>query len=103
MNIESHWQCEDFRRLGPLHVRSVVRLKAVGGMLAFMAVAGLAMAQDQAAAPDCQCRSPDGQMRDLGTVQCVDIVGRKSLVRCEMSTNTPYWKKVEGVAGCPDA
>ena len=69
--------------------------------------AGPAMAQatetDQVPAPECKCRSPDGQMQDLGTVQCVDIVGRKNLMRCEMSTNTPYWKKVEGTSGCPDA
>ncbi len=53
--------------------------------------------------PDCQCRAPGGAMRDLGTVECVDIVGSKKLVRCEMSTNTPYWKSVEGAQGCPDA
>lgn len=52
---------------------------------------------------DCQCRAPNGEMRDLGTVECVDIVGTRSLVRCEMSTNTPFWKTVEGVRGCPDA
>lgn len=64
---------------------------------------GQATDPDLAPVPECQCRSPDGQMQDLGTVQCVDIVGRKNLVRCEMSTNTPYWKKVEGTSGCPDA
>ncbi len=52
---------------------------------------------------DCQCRAPDGQMKNLGTVQCVNIVGNKKLVRCEMSTNTPYWKDVEGAEGCPAA
>ncbi len=52
---------------------------------------------------ECRCRAPDGQMQALGTVQCVTIVGRQSLVRCEMSTNTPYWNEVEGVEGCPDA
>ena len=53
--------------------------------------------------PDCQCRAPGGLMQDLGTVACFDIVGNKRMVRCEMSTNTPYWKEVEGIEGCPDA
>ncbi|MFK7854968.1 MAG: hypothetical protein AB8B79_12675 [Granulosicoccus sp.] len=59
--------------------------------------------QTQATDTDCQCRAPDGQMKNLGTVECVDIVGNKSLVRCEMSTNTPYWKKIDGIEGCPAA
>ena len=52
---------------------------------------------------DCQCRAPGGLMQDLGTVACFDIVGNNRMVRCEMSTNTPYWKELEGVEGCPDA
>lgn len=52
---------------------------------------------------DCQCRAPDGTMRDLGTVECVDIVGTRNMVRCEMSTNTPYWRKLNTVEGCPSA
>ena len=67
-------------------------------------VAGVAVAQDAAMSPpECRCRAPDGQMQSLGAVQCMTIVGRPTLVRCEMSTNTPYWNKVEGVEGCPDA
>ena len=57
----------------------------------------------QVAEPDCQCRAPGGQMQDLGTVACFDIVGNNRMLRCEMSTNTPYWKELEGVEGCPDA
>lgn len=57
----------------------------------------------QSASTDCQCRGPDGQMRDLGSVQCVDISGRPSLMRCVMSTNTPYWRKLDNVEGCPAA
>lgn len=52
---------------------------------------------------DCQCRAPDGGMRNLGTVECVDIAGTRKMVRCEMSTNTPFWKDLDGVQGCPDA
>lgn len=110
MNVESHWLCSGYRRLSALmrpNRRGSPDFKAVGAVL-LMVAAGQALAQsqtapDQSIAPDCKCRSPDGQMQNLGTVQCVNIVGRNSLVRCEMSTNTPYWKKVEGVAGCPDA
>lgn len=62
------------------------------------------MAQEIAAsAPDCKCRAPDGLLQDLGTVRCMDIAGRQSLMRCEMSTNTPYWNELDGVEGCPDA
>ena len=68
--------------------------------------ASLALAQStgtESIDAECQCRAPDGQMRDLGTIECVDIVGHKKLVRCEMSTNTPYWNKIDGVEGCPAA
>ncbi len=51
----------------------------------------------------CQCRDPDGKRRDIGTVDCFSIGGRPTLLRCDMSTNTPYWKKVESVQGCPTA
>jgi len=60
-------------------------------------------AMEQAMEHDCRCRSPDGKLQELGTVQCFNIVGTDQLLRCEMSTNTPYWKKVDGVKGCPDA
>lgn len=74
-------------------------LKAIP--VTFVFVAGASIAQSSAA--DCQCRAPGGQMRDLGYVECVNIVGTQNLVRCVMSTNTPYWKKLEGVEGCPSA
>lgn len=51
--------------------------------------------------PDCQCRAPDGNRLDLGTITCVSIGTRNYLVRCEMSTNTPYWRRLDGDAGCP--
>ncbi len=50
---------------------------------------------------DCQCRDASGTMRNLGTIECVNITGEQYLVRCEMSTNTPFWKKLENGAGCP--
>lgn len=53
--------------------------------------------------PECQCRAPGGVMRDLGTIECVDIVGKRHLVVCDMSTNTPYWRKLEQSEGCPSA
>lgn len=57
----------------------------------------------QEASADCQCRAPGGEMRDLGVVECVNIVGTRKMVRCEMSTNTPYWKDYGEANGCPDA
>lgn len=68
-------------------------------------VSAAAEVADRAAAtsapPECRCRAPGGALRDLGTVECVEIGGRRVSVRCEMSTNTPYWRRVEGVAACP--
>lgn len=57
----------------------------------------------QGTAADCYCRSPDGEKRDLGTVECVQITGRSWLLRCEMSENTPFWNRLQDSAGCPDA
>lgn len=51
--------------------------------------------------PECRCRDPNGESRDLGTVACVRIGSSDYLVRCEMSTNTPYWKRLDEEAGCP--
>jgi len=49
------------------------------GMLANVAIAGL----DE---PTCQCRSPGGERRDLGTVECVQISGSAWLVRSAPAT-----------------
>ncbi|MFK7889545.1 MAG: hypothetical protein AB8B63_01925 [Granulosicoccus sp.] len=57
----------------------------------------------QTGSQDCRCRAPGGGMRDLGTVECVDIVGTRYLVVCVMSTNTPYWKRIDYSDGCPAA
>lgn len=70
------------------------------GILSFLIV-GCAIAQE--AKPECQCRAPDGSMKNIGTVECFTIVGKQKLVRCEMSTNTPFWKNVDNVVGCPIA
>lgn len=72
---------------------------AIACSLLLISSAALAQQSD----PDCQCRAPGGEMRNLGTVECVNIVGTLKLVRCEMSTNTPFWKDLEGIQGCPDA
>lgn len=73
-------------------------LLAMGTLSIMLAMPAFA----QEAKPDCQCRAPDGSMRDLGAVECVDITGTRKLVRCEMSTNTPFWKDIENTIGCPD-
>ncbi len=90
-------------------LNTTVNRKAV--IAAALAVAcsvsvSLALAQSldtESIVADCQCPAPDDQMRDLGTIECVDTVGRKKLVRCEMSTNTPYWNNIDGIEGCPAA
>lgn len=70
------------------------------GILSFL-LAGSAFSQE--AIPECQCRAPDGSMKDIGAIECFDVVGTRKLVRCEMSTNTPFWNRVDGVVGCPSA
>ena len=80
--------------------------ETVSAALRAAAVAGTLVAAGAAPAappPDCQCRDPEGGHRDLGTVECVDISGRPWLVRCEMSTNTPYWRRLNERAGCAQA
>ena len=80
----------------------MVRSERVAGGGAALAAAILASAAALASVPDpdCQCRDPGGERRDLGTVECVSIAGTPYLVRCEMSTNTPYWRRLRDEAGC---
>ncbi|MFK7861645.1 MAG: hypothetical protein AB8B64_22715 [Granulosicoccus sp.] len=76
------------------------------GLVAVMCFSGVLFSFSlfaQQKAPDCKCRAPGGAMRDLGTVECVRIGGTAKLVTCAMSTNTPYWKDIENVEGCPTA
>ena len=79
------------------------RIKALRYLALLPVILSINAAWAQGAEPDCQCRAPGGEMRNLGTIACVDIVGTRHMVRCEMSTNTPYWKQLDGVEGCPDA
>lgn len=83
-------------------IRANIRTCLIGIMcFAGTTASGSALAEQ--IEPDCQCRAPGGIMRDLGTVECVRIGGTEKLVTCTMSTNTPYWKDVENVKGCPTA
>ena len=87
-----------------IHVMYRCALPAmVGAVVGVMFAMTSSIVLAQTDKPDCQCRAPGGDMVDLGTVQCVDIAGRSKLVLCTMSTNTPFWKDVEAVAGCPAA
>lgn len=79
------------------------RFKLLQHTLLMLCCSSFAIASEDLTDTDCQCRDPDGSMRNLGTVECVDITGEKYLVRCEMSTNTPYWRKIKGGSGCPAA
>lgn len=71
--------------------------------LAMFLTMGVAADTSQNNKPPCQCRDRDGQRRDLGSVDCFDISGTRSLFRCEMSSNTPYWKPIDDNGGCPQA
>lgn len=82
----------------------VLRKTCPVSRLAFIVlIFGSSMSFAQSGKPECQCRAPGGGMRDLGTIECVDIVGKRHLVVCDMSTNTPYWRKLEQSEGCPSA
>jgi hypothetical protein len=75
--------------------RNRLKLLVLGSVL----VVGTAVANQTDI--NCQCRDPHGIRVDLGTVECVNITGTKYLVRCEMSTNTPYWRRLNEQGGCP--
>lgn len=75
----------------------------INGLFGLLMTLTCTVALAQADKPDCQCRASGGVMYDLGTVECVDIAGRKKLVVCTMSTNTPYWRDIEGGQKCPAA
>ena len=65
-------------------------------------VFGADVAPDAGASPpECRCRVPGGGLTDLGTVACFELGGAPVAMRCEMSTNTPYWRRIDGPAGCP--
>ena len=68
-----------------------------------LVVAEASFARDDAAAPppECRCRVPGGELTDLGTVACFELGGTAVAMRCEMSTNTPYWRRVDAPAECP--
>ena len=70
-------------------------------MLTALLCAPAAAFADAAPEVECRCRAPDGERRDLGTVACVRIGQGDYLVRCEMSTNTPYWRRLDDAPGCP--
>ncbi len=65
--------------------------------LAFLSTAVLAARP----AFNCQCRDANGQMRDIGTVECISIGSSQFMVRCEMAGNNTHWNRVSDESGCP--
>ena len=61
---------------------------------------GTAYSQDKG---NCKCRDTNGNLVELGTVICLNYSSNKTLAKCEMSTNTPYWKQIQDGKGCPQA
>jgi len=60
-------------------------------------------ASTRASPPDCRCRLPGGELRDIGTVTCLTVSTTPVMMRCEMSTNTPFWKPLGDGSGCNPA
>ncbi len=87
-------------RLKYLLVESLRRSQAAALLVASLGASG---AMAEIGEQVCQCRSPGGERRDLGTVECLRISGRAWLMRCEMSQNTPYWNRLNQQQGCADA
>ena len=56
-------------------------------------LAGPALAQSAAPAPDCYCRTPGGGRAELGDTLCLFVNGRAFLARCDMSLNVPFWRE----------
>lgn len=49
--------------------------------------------------PDCFCTDSQGERIELGKTTCLSIGSQQVTARCEMSLNTPIWKRVQ--KGCP--
>ena len=81
--------------------RTPVAAAFVAALVALPFPSAVPAAPAAGAPPECRCRVPGGALRELGTVECVQIGPRRVRVRCEMSTNTPYWRPVDGAEGCP--
>ncbi|MBX2854122.1 MAG: hypothetical protein KTR21_03990 [Rhodobacteraceae bacterium] len=46
--------------------------------------------------PDCQCRAPGGEMMALGSMLTITESGGDVCLRCDMSLNTPIWRRQSG-------
>ncbi len=60
--------------------------------IVFLCISAIAIAEVPPI--ECECRDQTGNMRSIGFVECISINGIQHLVRCEMSTNTPYWSRL---------
>jgi len=83
-------------------MRSMTRTHARSAAMAALLI-GAPTAFADAPPPDCQCRAPQGGMRNVGTVLCITVGTSPVMVRCEMSTNTPFWKPLGDGGGCAPA
>ena len=56
-------------------------------------------AKDGYAYPDCYCTDGSGRRVELGQRICLTVGGETYLARCDMSLNTPTWRREADI--CP--
>lgn len=49
--------------------------------------------------PDCYCTDSRGERVEMGRTACLRIGGQDVLAQCDMSLNSPTWRRVQ--EGCP--
>ena len=50
--------------------------------------------------PDCFCTDSQGQRVEMGQTSCLQIGSQQFLATCDMSLNTPIWRRASD--GCPN-
>jgi hypothetical protein len=66
-------------------------------ILPLLMVATPALSAD-GTAPECYCTDRNGARVEMGETICLQVDGRMFMAECQMSLNTPMWRKVSD--GC---
>lgn len=59
---------------------------------------GYAEAVAQGKTVDCYCTDKTGSRMELGEMTCLNVDGKMFMAQCQMSLNSPMWRKVSD--GC---
>jgi len=86
-------------------LRSRAAVAALGTLLMLPAVAAAEpfrppTAKEGFSYPECYCTNRD-QRVEIGGFSCLTVDGERFLAQCDLSLNSPIWRKVED--SCPTA